>query len=87
MADKDFFSSEQSHIMIAAGMETPFKMPIFYDFDVEADLALVRQMVTEVEALGGRVRAVVCDMGNASETLPALTTKFGSLQISFISYD
>ena len=51
MADKDFFSSEQSHIMTAAGMETPFKMPIFYDFDVEADLALVRQMVTEVEAV------------------------------------
>ena len=84
MADKDFFSSEQSHIMTTASMETPFKIPIFYDFDVEADLALVRQMVREVEAVGGRVRAVVCDMDNASQTLLALTTKFGSLQISFI---
>ena len=44
---------------------TPFKMPIFYDFDVEADMTLVREMIEEVEAVGGRVRAVVCDMGNA----------------------
>ena len=47
------------------GMVTPFKMPIFYDFDVEADMTLVREMIEEVEAVGGRVRAVVCDMGNA----------------------
>ena len=46
------------------GMVTPFKMPIFYDFDVDADLALVEDMIAEVEAVGGRVRAVVCDMGN-----------------------
>ena len=47
------------------GMVAPFKMPIFYDFDVEADLTLVMEMITAVEAVGGRVRAVVCDMGNA----------------------
>ena len=46
-------------------MVTPFKMPIFYDFDVDADLSLVNDMITEVEAVGGRVRAVVCDMGNS----------------------
>ena len=46
------------------GMVAPFKMPIFYDFDVDADLALVEDMIAEVEAVGGRVRAVVCDMGN-----------------------
>ena len=45
------------------GMVTPFKMPIFYDFDVDADLSLVNDMITEVEAVGGR--AVVCDMGNS----------------------
>ena len=47
------------------GLVAPFKMPIFYDFDVEADLTLVKEMITAVEAVGGRVRAVVCDMGNA----------------------
>ena len=47
------------------GMVTPFKMPIFYDFDVEADKTLVEEIITEIEARGGRVRAVVCDMGNA----------------------
>ena len=47
------------------GMTKPFKMPIFYDFDVEADMELVKEMVMEVEAAGGRVRGVVCDMGNA----------------------
>ena len=47
------------------GMVTPFKMPIFYDFDVEADKTLVNEIITEVVAVGGRVRAVVCDMGNA----------------------
>ena len=52
-------------MFMVRGIVTPFKMPIFYDFDVEADLALVRDMVTAVEAAGGRVRAVVCDMGNS----------------------
>ena len=47
------------------GMVTPFKMPIFYDFDVEADKTLVEEIIMEIEARGGRVRAVVCDMGNA----------------------
>ena len=52
-------------MFMVRGMVTPFKMPIFYDFDVDADLNLVTDMITEVEAVGGRVRAVVCDMGNS----------------------
>ena len=52
-------------MFMVRGMVTPFKMPIFYDFDVVADLSLVNDMITEVEAVGGRVRAVVCDMGNS----------------------
>ena len=33
------------------GMVKPFKMLIFYDFDVEADMTLVREMIEEVEVI------------------------------------
>ena len=48
------------------GLRQPWKMSIFYDFDIDATMDFVKEIITHVEEAGGRVMAATCDMGNQS---------------------
>ncbi len=48
------------------GLRRPWKMAVYYDFDVEATFEFVKKIIVHIEEAGGRVMAATCDMGNQS---------------------
>ena len=48
------------------GLRLPWKMAIFYDFDVDATKEFIDEIICHIEEVGGRVMAATCDMGNQS---------------------
>ena len=48
------------------GLRQPWKMAVFYDFDVDATMEFVQDIIIKIEEAGGRVLAATCDMGNVS---------------------
>ena len=51
---------------MARGIRRPWKMAIYYNFDVDATMEFVKEIIIHIEEVGGRVMVATCDMGNHS---------------------
>ena len=61
-----FGKHKKAQVVLARGIRRPWKMAVYYDFDVEATFEFVKRIIVHIEEAGGRVMAATCDMGNQS---------------------
>ena len=48
------------------GLRRNFKIPAYFDFDINMTRALIEEIIMKIEELGIKIRCLVCDMGNGT---------------------
>ena len=67
------------------GLRRPWKMSVYYDFDVDATFEFVKKIIDHIAKAGGRVMAETCDMGNTSFLALKESTSFLKENTAFLT--
>ena len=62
---KLFIQHKKVQVVQVRGIIHPWKQIVYYDFDTNMDMKLLNTLIIQCEQSNVKVRAIVCDMGNA----------------------